>query len=88
MKINVKDYFNDKQWRKIKRVADRNETPFLVVNLDVIRQRWDELKQSMPYAKIYYAVKANPAKEVLELLRDLGSCFDVASVYEDRKSVV
>lgn len=85
MKINVKDYFNDKQWRKIKRVADRNETPFLVVNLDVIRQRWDELKQSMPYAKIYYAVKANPAKEVLELLRDLGSCFDVASVYELRK---
>jgi ornithine decarboxylase len=85
LKINVKDYFNDKQWRKIKRVADRNETPFLVVNLDVIRQRWDELKQSMPYAKIYYAVKANPAKEVLELLRDLGSCFDVASVYELRK---
>jgi ornithine decarboxylase len=36
----------------------------------------------MPDTRIFYAVKANPAPEVLKLLADLGSCFDTASVAE------
>ena len=36
----------------------------------------------MPYAEIYYAVKANPMDEVISTLRDLGSSFDVATRYE------
>ena len=35
-----------------------------------------------PTRKVYYAVKANPAPEILKLLAELGSCFDVASVGE------
>ena len=31
---------------------------------------------------MFYAVKANPAPEVLSLLASLGSCFDTASVAE------
>ena len=31
---------------------------------------------------MFYAVKANPAPEVLKLLAELGSCFDTASVAE------
>jgi ornithine decarboxylase len=31
---------------------------------------------------VFYAVKANPAPEVLDLLAKLGSCFDTASVVE------
>ena len=31
---------------------------------------------------MFYAVKANPAPEVLSLLASLGSCFDTASVVE------
>jgi hypothetical protein len=33
-------------------------------------------------AVVFYAVKANPAPEVLSLLASLGSCFDCASVVE------
>jgi len=36
----------------------------------------------MPEVRIYYAVKANPAPEILKLLVRLGSSFDVASVVE------
>src|SRR5262249_28297445 len=32
--------------------------------------------------RVYYAVKANPAPEILKLLVGLGCCFDVASVNE------
>ena len=35
-----------------------------------------------PTRKVFYAVKANPAPEILKLLAELGSCFDVASVSE------
>ena len=34
------------------------------------------------FAKVYYAVKANPAVEIIDLLKDKGSSFDIASIYE------
>ena len=37
---------------------------------------------SFPYARIYYAIKANPGEPVLEMLSEMGSCFDIASRYE------
>jgi ornithine decarboxylase len=36
----------------------------------------------MPDTRVFYAVKANPAPEVLKLLVELGSCFDCASIGE------
>src|SRR5580765_1167372 len=53
-------------------------TPFLVVDLDVIAERYRRLAAAVP-ARIHYAVKANPAPEVLSLLVGMGSGFDVAS---------
>ncbi len=58
------------------------ETPCLVVDLDIIAQNYKRLAKAIPLAKIYYAVKANPAAPVLGVLRDLGSNFDTASIYE------
>jgi ornithine decarboxylase len=40
------------------------------------------LQRALPLARIYYAVKANPAHQVLERLVRLGSSFDAAS-YEE-----
>jgi ornithine decarboxylase len=40
------------------------------------------LKAALPLARIYYAVKANPAAPVLDRLVGLGSCFDAASFEE------
>jgi ornithine decarboxylase len=58
------------------------ETPCLVVDLDVIAQNYRRLQKNLPLAKIFYAVKANPAAPVLLTLRDLGANFDAASIYE------
>jgi ornithine decarboxylase len=57
----------------------RPETPFLAVDLDVIKLKYRELRHYFTTASIYYAVKANPAPEVVELLETLGASFDVAS---------
>ena len=85
MKIDINDFYTDKEWRKIVEFSRDLETPFLVVLLDAIKNKYKELRKNLPYAKIYYAVKANPAPEIITMLHELGSCFDVASVYELRK---
>jgi ornithine decarboxylase len=64
-------------------LAERQpETPCLVVDLDVVAGAYKLLRRYMPLAKIFYAVKANPAPEIVSLLRDLDSSFDVASPNE------
>jgi ornithine decarboxylase len=60
----------------------RPEGPCLVVDLDVVRDNYLNFAKAMPDSRVYYAVKANPAPEVLRLLADLGSSFDCASVAE------
>ncbi len=54
-------------------------TPFLVVDLEVVAAKYADMRRTMPRGDIFYAVKANPAPEVLSLLAGLGSNFDVAS---------
>ncbi|HET9060635.1 MAG TPA: type III PLP-dependent enzyme [Acidimicrobiales bacterium] len=54
-------------------------TPFLALDLDVVEHRYRQLEQVLPMARVLYAVKANPAREILERLAETGSCFDVAS---------
>ncbi|HVA15362.1 MAG TPA: type III PLP-dependent enzyme [Stellaceae bacterium] len=64
-------------------LAERQpETPYLIVDLDVVGQAYKLLRRYMPLARIFYAVKANPAPEIVSLLRDLDSSFDVASPNE------
>ncbi len=82
MSIRVEDYFAPATFSKIKKFADRQETPFVVVDLDTISRAYDDLTENFPYAKIYFAVKANPAVEITELLNKKGSNFDIASIYE------
>ncbi len=57
-------------------------TPCLVLDLDRVEENYRRLKAAMPLARIYYAVKANPAAPVLARLVGLGSCFDAASFEE------
>jgi ornithine decarboxylase len=64
----------------LKRRTD--EGPCLVVDLDVVRDNYNSFAKALPDSKVYYAIKANPAPEILRLLVDMGACFDVASVAE------
>lgn len=60
----------------------RPQGPCLVVDLDVVRKNYLGFEKALPQSRIFYAVKANPAPEILRLLASLGSCFDTASVAE------
>ena len=80
--MNVEKYFDLAIWQRLKSFADTKETPFVVIDLATIEKKYKELQESFPKAKIYYAIKANPAPEIISLLIKLGSCFDVASIYE------
>ncbi len=55
------------------------ETPCLVVDLEMIETNYLELQRALPLARVFYAVKANPAPDVVARLAALGACFDTAS---------
>jgi ornithine decarboxylase len=61
---------------------NREDGPRLIVDLDVVRDNYLSFATALPDTRVFYAVKANPASEILSLLADLGSCFDTASIAE------
>jgi ornithine decarboxylase len=56
--------------------------PCMVLDLEVVEDNYNKFARALPNTRVFYAVKANPAPEVLRLLARLGSCFDAASVAE------
>jgi ornithine decarboxylase len=60
----------------------REDGPCVVVDLDVVRDNYRAFAHALPDTRVFYAIKANPAPEILRLLAALGSCFDAASVAE------
>ena len=75
-------YMSRERLERFRKFADSKPTPCLIIDLETIRQKYLELKKNLQFSKIYYAIKANPMVEVVSLLSDLGSNFDVASVFE------
>ena len=62
--------------------ANPCDSPRLVVDLDVVERNYGAFAHALPDTRVFYAVKANPAPEILDLLARLGSSFDCASVVE------
>ena len=83
--FNLARYIEPERFKRVREFASTQPSPLLVIDLDVIRQKYLELQASIPNLHIFYAVKANPLTEVISLLDGLGSHFDVASVYELRQ---
>jgi ornithine decarboxylase len=81
-KNSIYKYLSTKEVKKIKEFIKGKETPFLIVDLKKVEHNYNELHRLLPFAKIYYAVKANPLDEVVKILEKKGSNFDVASIYE------
>ncbi|WP_420724357.1 MULTISPECIES: type III PLP-dependent enzyme [unclassified Hwanghaeella] len=57
----------------------RFDRPTLVMDLDAVAERYRVLAAALSPAHIHYAVKANPAPQLLARLAAEGSNFDVAS---------
>ncbi|MEL3903917.1 MAG: type III PLP-dependent enzyme [Treponemataceae bacterium] len=82
MTLDRSQYVSDEDWEKFLKFSEGLETPFVVVNLDVVKRNYLALKKNFPFADVYYAVKANPQDKIISMLAELGSHFDIASRYE------
>jgi ornithine decarboxylase len=68
----------------VSRLAEKYETPLLVLSLGQIEKNYDLLRTHIPQMKIHYAMKANPDLRILETMINKGANFDVASDGEIR----
>jgi ornithine decarboxylase len=79
--------------KQLQTIAHKHGTPVVIIDHDVIRKNYAEFKRHLPNVQAYYAVKANPAPEIMRTLYKTGASFDVASlpefmmVYENIKSL-
>jgi ornithine decarboxylase len=62
--------------------SQRPDSPCLVLDREVVREKYLSYARALPNTKVYYAVKANPDPAILELLVELGSSFDAAAIAE------
>ena len=62
--------------------SQRPDSPCLVLDREVVREKYLSYARALPNTKIYYAVKANPDPAILKLLVELGSGFDAAAIAE------
>jgi ornithine decarboxylase len=67
---------------KVERAVQGKQTPLLVIDRNVIRRKFNELKQGFGNARICYALKTNPHWRIVELLQKLGSDFEISSEEE------
>ena len=68
--------------KQLQAIAREHGTPVVVIDHDVIRRNYASFKQHLPKVQAYYAVKANPAPEIVRTLYQAGASFDVASLPE------
>lgn len=68
--------------RRLQALAREHGTPLVVVDHEVIRRNYATFKRHLPKVQAYYAVKANPAPEIVRTLFEAGASFDVASMAE------
>jgi ornithine decarboxylase len=68
--------------RQLQAIAAQHGTPVLVIDHEIIRRNYAKYKRLLPRVQAYYAVKANPAPEIVCTLYGAGASFDVASLPE------
>jgi len=68
--------------RELQAIAGQHGTPVVVIDHGVIRRNFASFRRHLPKVQAYYAVKANPAPEIIRTLYEAGASFDVASLPE------
>lgn len=68
--------------KQLQTLARQHGTPLVVIDHDIIRRNYAAFKRHLPQVQAYYAVKANPAPEIVRTLYRAGASFDVASLPE------
>jgi ornithine decarboxylase len=68
----------------LRQLAAKHGTPLFIVDHDALRRSYAEFSRRLPRVQAYYAVKANPAPEIIRTFYKMGGSFDVASIGEFR----
>jgi ornithine decarboxylase len=68
--------------KQLQAIARKHGTPVVVIDHEIIRRNYAKYRKYLPKVQAYYAVKANPAPEIVRTLFDAGASFDVASLPE------
>jgi ornithine decarboxylase len=68
--------------KQLQELAREHGTPLVVIDHDIIRRNYAQFREHLPKVQAYYAVKANPAPEIIHTLYKSGASFDVASMPE------
>jgi ornithine decarboxylase len=63
-------------------LAAKHGTPLFVVDHEVLRNNFKEFREKLPDVQPYFAVKANSNPEIIKTMFNMGSSFDVASIFE------
>jgi ornithine decarboxylase len=58
-----------------------------LLDLDVVRRNYAEMREAFPFALIYAAVKANSSSGILEVLNEQGSRFEIATIEEMQQCI-
>ena len=58
------------------------KSPNLVLDLEEVKNNYNKFISYFKGIKPFYAVKANPNKNIISLLNELGCSFDCASIKE------
>jgi ornithine decarboxylase len=69
-------------YQRIQRLLQAKKTPFLVIDKSIIQQKFQEFQNAIGQAKIFYALKANAQRRIVQLLAQLGAGFEVSSEQE------
>jgi ornithine decarboxylase len=68
--------------RALETLARQHGTPLVVIDHERLRENYASFRRHLPKVQAYYAVKANPAPEIVRTLYRAGASFDVASLPE------
>lgn len=68
--------------KQLQAIAKERGTPVVIIDHNIIRRNYAEFKKHLPKVQAYFAVKANPAPEIVRTLYHAGASFDVASLPE------
>lgn len=75
------DFIGKTTWDKVLRhiAVSEEPPPYLLVDREVIREKVLTIGRNIRNSKVFYAVKANPDKDILSFLNSLGVGFEIAS---------
>lgn len=68
--------------QRIVRLAQTRRTPFLVIDKKMIQHKFEQFQEAMPDVRLFYAVKTNSHRRIVEILHALGTDFEISSEEE------